>query len=434
MKHSFWLGKSGLFFMIWVLGTLWFGIPAAGSQQGTGQEGADSLYYRARSLALDDHEYDQVIALCRELLREYPGYHDAWVLMGRSYAWMGLYSRAEQQLHFVLQKDPDYLDALNALVDVYRWWARVDLALQTVNSALGISPDNSDLLYKKALIQHRLGDKQGALHTLALLRTLDPGSRKAAQLRMNIARESLTQEVTVLYRHDRFATTDRSDTYIPWTETSAPWRFVSVAYSQEAKALTVLGQLHYAQRFGEQAIQTEIGVYPDLTRSTAGYLNFGYSPDPLFPEIRADAEVTQTLGAGFQVALGARYLDFNTDRVLLYTGTLSEYFAGYWINARGFLSRSETAFSRAWYVQIRRYFHDTNNYITLSGGIGPSPDQPTSKEEYQYLTARHFSVSGQQRLVGFTYLRWELRLANEEWERGQFREHATGVLGLVYRF
>jgi len=66
--------------------------------------------------------------------------------------------------------------------------------------------------------------------------------------------------------------------------------------------------------------------------------------------------------------------------------------------------------------------------------MGPSPDQPTTREEYHYRQVRHVSISGQNRLAGFTYLRWELRLANEEWERARYRSHATGILGLMYRF
>lgn len=434
INDRYWLALAGRCCVLSLLVSLWFGIPAAAGQEVATPENADSLYYQARTTAIQQHNYEKSIQLCRKLLRKYPDYYDARILMGRSYAGLGLYSRAEQQLHFVLQDASDYQDAYHALVDVYRWWRRLDLALQTADQGLQFYPDDADLLYKKALIQHALGDKQGALRTLSHLRRVSPPSREVTQLYRNIVRELHSQELTILYRHDRFAAADRSDIYLPWDETNAPWRFVHVVYSQEAKHVTVQGQLQYAQRFGEEAIQAAIGAYPKLSQSTTGFLNFGYSPDPLFPQIRAGAEITQTLGAGFQVSLGARYLDFNTDRVTLYTGALSKYIGNYWINARGFLSQNNIAFSRAWYAQIRRYFHGPDNYITLSGGIGPSPDQPTSIEEYRYVGARHFAVGGQQRLAGFTYIRWELRLANEEWERATFRAHATGILGLVYQF
>jgi len=434
MKQTSGAVKVGIFCLLWGLGAHGIGSPVAGGPQSAGEVNADSLYFRARSIAIDDHNYEQAIALCRELLRAYPEYYDARVLMGRAYAREGLYSRAEQQIRFVLQKAPAYPDALSALVDIYRGWDRPEQALHAVNAALGVSPDNGDLWYKKALIEHRMGDDREALYTLEQLRELDPGYRQATPLYLELSRGLRTQKVLVAYRHDRFESADRANEYIPWTENSAPWRLVHVAYSQEARSLAVRGQLQYAYRYGEQALQAELGVYPRLTKSTTGYLNFGYSPDPLFPEVRADAELTQSLGAGFQAALGARYLDFSADQVVLYTGALSKYFAGYRINARGFLSQTETAFSRAWFVQIRRYFGGTDNYITLAGGMGPSPDQPTTREEYHYRQVRHVSISGQNRLAGFTYLRWELRLANEEWERARYRSHATGILGLMYRF
>ena len=71
-------------------------------------------------MALDQH-YERASLLCRYILSEVPGHVDAEILLGRSYAWQGIYDKAAVILEQVVQKYPIYADGYSALLDVYFW-------------------------------------------------------------------------------------------------------------------------------------------------------------------------------------------------------------------------------------------------------------------------------------------------------------------------
>jgi len=56
--------------------------------------------------------------------------------VARLYAWEGNYEKAREELHYVLNRDPDNHNALSALLDVESWSGNYEEGLTWANRAL----------------------------------------------------------------------------------------------------------------------------------------------------------------------------------------------------------------------------------------------------------------------------------------------------------
>ncbi len=81
---------------------------------------ADELFLVARDSAHNkNHEVAHLLS--DYLLNENFLHFDARLLKGRMYGWDGEFEKAEKELLFVVERNPDYQDAYSALFDLY-WW------------------------------------------------------------------------------------------------------------------------------------------------------------------------------------------------------------------------------------------------------------------------------------------------------------------------
>lgn len=77
-------------------------------------------YSRIRTLAYEGR-YEEAEPAARLLVREYPEFGDARVLLGRIIAWQGRYDEGAAVIDTLLLNDPDNSDALEAITDIRRW-------------------------------------------------------------------------------------------------------------------------------------------------------------------------------------------------------------------------------------------------------------------------------------------------------------------------
>ena len=80
----------------------------------------ENEYNRIRSLAIAG-DFNGAEPAARELVKQYPEYGDARVLLGRILAWQGHYDEGAAVIDTLLQSDPDNGDALEAARDIRRW-------------------------------------------------------------------------------------------------------------------------------------------------------------------------------------------------------------------------------------------------------------------------------------------------------------------------
>ncbi|HVZ77667.1 MAG TPA: sulfatase-like hydrolase/transferase [Gemmatimonadaceae bacterium] len=144
-------------------------------------------FEQARALATTG-QYDNARAVLRRLLRDTPSFHDARLLLGRTYAWQRNFTAAASIYADVLRRDPDYMDAYAAQVELTLYEADGPRALQQADSALARFPRAGELMIDKARALNLLGRRAEALAVLDAVRATDPAIRDARALRAQYSR------------------------------------------------------------------------------------------------------------------------------------------------------------------------------------------------------------------------------------------------------
>ncbi|MCU0457984.1 MAG: YaiO family outer membrane beta-barrel protein [Bacteroidales bacterium] len=203
-------------------------------------------YSRIRSLAFDGR-YEEAEPAALQLVREYPEFGDARVLLGRILAWQGKYDEGAAVIDTLLVSDPDNSDALEAITDIRRWSRdRSQQVTAPTDIRAGYSFDAYNEPYERLWQVFSLG----------------AGHRFSWG----------TAVASVNYGH--LNTGPPSDT------TGNDFQFAAEAW-------------------------------PELTPRNYAYVAYAFSDGPWFPRHRAALELWQTLPAGLAVSAGVNYYYFD---------------------------------------------------------------------------------------------------------------------------
>jgi YaiO family outer membrane protein len=203
-------------------------------------------YARIRSLAVTGN-YIEAEPAARELVRQYPDYGDARVLLGRILAWQGRYDEGAAVIDTLLAVDPDNSDALDAASDIRRW-----------------SRDRSQ-------------------------QVTPPTDLRAGWMFDTFSEpyERFWQVFTLGAGH-RFS----------WGQAVASVNYGHISLGQPANTT------------GDD-IQFAAEAWPELTKTNYAYVAYAYSPGTWFPRHRAALEVWQTMPKGWAVSIGGNYYYFD---------------------------------------------------------------------------------------------------------------------------
>jgi YaiO family outer membrane protein len=165
-----------------------------------------------------------------------------------------------------------------------------------------------------------------------------------------------------------------------FTKLYGPWLFGFVQYGQQTKIGAVIGRISVADRQTNtdfsRGIQGEVDVYPRLGKKSYMYLNAGYSPSQIFPNFRFGAEVFSMIGnSKFEGSLGLRYLDFLTNQVVMYTGSLGYYWKNEYVSFRPFFINDQNGWGSTYNFLYRKFFSGKGDYFQLTLGGGVVPDE-----------------------------------------------------------
>ncbi len=381
----------------------------------------DDLFAQARRLAFSGRR-EEARKICVSILEGAPAYEDVRTLLGRLYAWDHQYDQAERELKRVLDSNPGHLDARKALIDVELWSDQPDAALRTADAGLAGSPDDQELLYKKARALKMLGNNTAAAETARQILRLNPASKEARTLLSDVEELIRRFQARVEYTQDRF------------DKTFDPWHLVSVSLSRRQAFGTVIGRVNLARRFGQTAAQYEMDVYPKFGKGVYAYLNGGYSDSPIFPKIRAGAELYTGLPKGFEASFGARRLRFTSSSVTIYTGSLGLYVGNYWISLRPYVTPGSTGSSVSGSLSVRRYLEGADSYVGVQVGAGSAPDERYSTLEFYRLKSQRAGLDIQKRIGNGVGLLTSFGFENQQLDQGDSRKAFTFSAGISKRF
>lgn len=203
-------------------------------------------YARIRTLAFSGN-YSEAEPAAWNLVKQYPDYGDARVLLGRILAWQGHYDDATAVIDTLLQTDPENIDANEALRDIRRWSRdRSQQNTPPTDIRAGYFFDTFSEPYERFWQVYSLG----------------------AGHRFSWGPAVATVNLGHIYQ-------------------GAP------------------------DNVRDNDLQFSAEAWPEITRNNYAYVAYAYSPGPWFPKHRAALEVWQTLPAGFAISAGVNYYYFD---------------------------------------------------------------------------------------------------------------------------
>jgi YaiO family outer membrane protein len=355
-------------------------------------DNVDEAFRKAQGLAFDGNR-DEARRLAYAILEISPNYHDVRILIARTFSWDGNYGKAREELIYVLEQSPRHRDAHMAAIDNELWSEEYQQALFFAKQATNYYPVDEQVLLKRANVHYTAGEEREALRVLNQIEQINPSSGEAKELRRSIRTSLQNYVLTASYTQDRFeeffGTTQRS--------------FLQL--SRRTPYGSVIGRVNYQNRFSTDGLQAEIDFYPSIADGWYGYLNAGYSTSSIFPEFRGGAELHRRLPRSFEGSLGIRYLNFSGSQIFIYTGSLTKYYGNWLFAVRPFVTPSSIGFSRSFNFTARRYYAGPENYATLRGGFGFSPEE----RRFQDVSGDVFLTQSQfVGIDGFKTLRYNL--------------------------
>ena len=151
--------------------------------------------------------------------------------------------------------------------------------------------------------------------------------------------------------------------------------YTSLEYQRRTKYGKIIPRLNYSNRFGEDAFQYDLDLYPSISNTFYAYANYGYSDSELYPNHKGALELYANLPKAMETSLGARYLDFRTVQATLLTASVGLYRGNYYMNIRPYLSivggRGPVGSGS---MTVRKYLTNNFNYLGLTASFGYSPE------------------------------------------------------------
>ncbi len=291
-----------------------------------------------------------------------------------------------------------------------------EILMKMINDeGLKKDPGHGEFLYKKAQICESQGNYEEASKNIYLLLKMDSGHTDAQELLNRIQFSTQLFEAKVRYGYDHFKRGE---------EDFGPWHMGSFDLSKKLEWVTVIGRVNYADRnFGslsKSGAQFEIDLYPSITKGFYAYVSGGYSSSSVFPKYRLGGELYKSLPSGFEISAGARYLDFSTVSVLIYTGNLGKYYKNYWFSLRPFITSKTSGIDISGILLIRKYQNKLGNYITLLLGIGSSPIELFFLEDIERLNSYKIGLEITQKVSRSLLIEIHIRFEREEFQTGKF--------------
>lgn len=260
-------------------------------------------------------------------------------------------------------------------------------ALQILEARLASAPDDRDarLWYGIVLSWDRQFDR--ARTELQRVLAVDPNNSDAREALANVERWSRGEQ-----RPQREARVGASyDDY-----GAEAFQEVFVSMRMRTAAGPLVGRVAHADYFDEDT-QVEAELYPRIGNRAYAYLAAGLSGDgDAYPDTRLAGEVFATLGAGFEVSGGARWLDFDSGDVTVWTASVSRYFGNWLAGVRAYESDNGNALQG----YARRYFGDQGEYVGLRIGEGTSREDVRTSADVEAFETTEVAVEALKVLRG----------------------------------
>jgi YaiO family outer membrane protein len=387
----------------------------------------DSLFQVAKTNAFEKN-YSKASQQLFLLLKIYPKYDDARLLLARMEAWQRNFKRAEAHTDTLLKEQRQLAEVFSIKADIALWQDKFKNSMSWCDSALAQKPDDETLLYKKALIASSLYRYAEAEELLKNILAKNPNHAESQKLLTNLQTEKRVNQLGVNYTLDYF-----NQYFKPQT-----WHLAHIEYLRKFRNLTVIPRLNYANRFGQDGFQGELDAFLRYNRKFQSYFNAGYSNATIFPQYRVGTSLYINLPRQYELDLGFRYLRFkNSAEALIYTVAFVKYMPTYWVSVRSFLVPQNQNLNPSFNFIFRKYLLSQDEYFTITLGIGASEFIRTVSIDGDFLAVRsaRLKVDFQRKISEQSYLAPFLGYERNYANFNQFFDYRiTAGLGAFIKF
>lgn len=223
-------------------------------------------------------------------------------------------------------------------------------------------------------------------------------------------------------------------TYEYFDKTYDPWQMTSLEFFKGMPFGSLIGRINHASRFNLSGQQFEVDAYPIITKDMYAYLNVGYSSFlNLFPESHFGGEIYKSVPNALEASLGFRQLNFRRQfellpiNVTIYTGSIGKYIMDYWFSYRHYYT---TGISNSGYISIRKYFSDSDNFLTFKIGFGTFPDEAVSTFAIYQLNSQSINLDFQRKVNSYLIVKGIAGIEQEEINLGNYRYRTTLGIGI----
>lgn len=193
------------------------------------------------------------------------------------------------------------------------------------------------------------------------------------------------------------------------------WQFASGEYQIKESFGAFIPRINFANRFSNSEFQFEADAYVLFTTKTYFYFNTGFAEGKVFPKSRAGIELYHVFPFDVELSVGYRYLYFSPNKVNIYTGSLGYYFDDYWLSFRPFFVNDLNNGNKSTFTFIgRRYFVDSENYLTLRFGFGSYPVSGNTQADFFRNDSKFIGVDYQFYIFDKTTIQLGFLYENEE--------------------
>lgn len=404
----------------------------------------DEQFRMAQQLAVKQKKYEEARVLLEKLLKDYPNYHDAKLLMAQTFAWQKKYEEAfgvlqpfmsqladslgirhrnwtsdsSTEVLQVKESNPNWyywLEGLKLKTSMYWWTSNADSLRAYARIGASLQPGNAYWFLMQARAAEWKGQYREAAAQLARALQQDPKNEEARLMFQRLQSAVAPNLIDLTY--DLVAFTDQFP---------QPWHNLSLGYMRQTKWAPVGARVSRAKRFNRDGWQFSAEAYPRFSSNWYGYAQIGYSGDlPVFPEIQSAFSLYRALRGGWELEGGWRLLKFEEARNL-YVAGLSKYAGSWWLQARSFVGWIDGRPDQSYFLQAR-YYTGTERYWSLLVGRGITPDESGRNA----ILNRDFNFTSSRVLMGYRAY-WGPQLVH--FQAGAARDNfAPGRAGWQYQ-
>ncbi len=372
--------------VIWAL-VLFYGIISS-AQDYAYNGNPDTSFFTARDLAFTGN---RVVArdTLNHILTKYPDYADVRNLLAKTLSWDGNYEEARKhfnRIHSIERKNKEvWLATVKNEIYAKEYYLAIGLA----NKALKYLKNDAEIMALKSYALSEIKKPKEVTKKRSqkvLVKMPEKDSIEAAPKKNRIAISNAFEVFDKIYNNMIYA---------------------SVEYKRETKLGAVIPRINYNNRFETHGIQYETDFYPKFSKKWYAHLNYGYSASPIFPNHSAGGELYANFANGIEASAGMRYLDFESTKATIYTGSVGLYKGNYYFSLRPYVTPNPAGnIGVSGNFLARKYLKSADHYLGIRAGMGYSPELRQLRSGTQLLAETLLYVESQQVQLEYQFTGW----------------------------